>query len=207
MQANDMVSYEADAYREGYRAAAGIDEVGRGPLAGPVVAAAVIFNNANLPAGAGIKDSKKLSPKRRKELLPVIYRAARAVSVGIVWNDAVDELNIHAATLAAMQKAVESLSVAPDILLIDGRFPIKTLKSQTRQKTIVSGDSISLSIAAASIVAKTVRDNIMDAYHRLFPLYNFVSNKGYGTEEHLDALRRMGPCPIHRRSFNGVVRP
>lgn len=200
-----MDSYEVDAYMEGYRSIAGVDEVGRGPLAGPVVAAAVIFR-ADLPSGAGIKDSKKLSPRKRNELLPVIYRAARAVGVGVVWNDAVDEQNIHTATLCAMQKAVESLGTSPDILLVDGRFPIKTLKTAIRQRTIVSGDALSISIAAASIVAKTVRDNIMGAYHRLFPMYNFISNKGYGTEEHLDALRRLGPCPVHRRSFNGVVR-
>lgn len=197
-----MDSYEKDARQKGYKAIAGVDEAGRGPLAGPVVAAAVIFSYPP-PTNLGIKDSKALSERQRALLVYEIYRSASDVGVGVVWHEEVDRLNIHHASLRAMEKAVGVLSFNPDIILIDGQFPIKTA---IPQRTIISGDALSVSIAAASIVAKTARDSIMRAYHNIFPEYDFINNKGYGTSAHLSALERKGPCPIHRRSFRGVIK-
>lgn len=196
-----MDLYEKDARSKGFKSVAGIDEAGRGPLAGPVVAAAVIFSS--LPAKElGINDSKRLTPSRRDLLVFEIYKVAPAVGIGIMWPDEIDAINIHKASLKAMEKAVFSLEILPDFLLIDGSFPIET---DIPQRPIVSGDTLSVSIAAASIIAKTTRDKIMDSYHVTFPQYNFSSNKGYGTKEHLEALRSFGASPIHRRSFRGVV--
>lgn len=193
-------SYEKDAFKKGHRFVAGVDESGRGPLAGPVVAAAVIFPEP--PRDAGIKDSKTLTPSKREAIVLSIYRQALSIGVGVVWPEEIDRLNIHRASMVAMEKAVASLGpVAPDLLLIDGPFPIDSLVPQI---PIVSGDSKSVSIAAASIVAKTFRDRLMRAYHRLYPDFNFIKNKGYGTEEHMIAINSKGPCPIHRRSFRGV---
>jgi ribonuclease HII len=193
-----MDSYEKEVFAMGSHLVAGIDEAGRGPLAGPVVAAAVIFSPALLHLG--IKDSKKLSPSTRELKALDIYRKAPAVGIGLVWPEEVDNINIHRATLKAMEKAVKALSSLPDYLLIDGLFPIETLKIS--QRPVVSGDSKSVTIAAASIVAKTTRDRIMAAYHALYPHYNFIKNKGYGTSEHRTVLRTNGPCPIHRKSFS-----
>jgi ribonuclease HII len=193
-----MDSYEKEALRRGFSLVAGVDEAGRGPLAGPVVAAAVIFSPALLHLE--IKDSKKLSPSRRNSKALDIYRQAPCVGVGVVWPEEVDSINIHRATLKAMEKAVKALSLTPELLLIDGLFPVDTLKIP--QRPIISGDSKSVTIAAASIVAKTTRDRIMAAYHNLYPHYNFVKNKGYGTHEHRSILRTNGPCPIHRKSFS-----
>ncbi len=195
-----MDSFEKEALANGYRFVAGLDEAGRGPLAGPVVAAAVIFTC--LPENSQINDSKKLTPKKREALVFEIYRRAFSVGVGIVWPEEIDLINIHKASLKAMEKAVSSLSVAPDLLLIDGSFPTGL---RTPQRPIVSGDSLSISIAAASIIAKTARDNLMAAYHALYPGYNFASHKGYPTREHLLALQKLGPTPIHRMTFRGVV--
>ncbi len=197
-----MDLHEKDARSNGFKAVAGIDEAGRGPLAGPVVAAAVIFSS--LPTkDLGIKDSKTLTPSKRELLVFEIYKIASAVGVGVIWPEEIDLINIHRASLKAMEKAVSSLEVLPDYLLVDGSFPIS---SSISQRPIVSGDALSVSIAAASIIAKTTRDRIMDSYHGTFPQYNFLSNKGYGTKEHLDALKEFGPSPIHRRSFRGVVK-
>lgn len=195
-----MDSFEKDARSKGFQAIAGVDEAGRGPLAGPVVAAAVIFPLA-LPLKLGIKDSKALSAKAREELVFGIYREALSIGIGIVWPSEIDAINIHKASLRAMEMAVATLD-GPEFLLIDGTFPIKT---DLPQLPVISGDALSVSIAAASIIAKTTRDRIMDGYERLYPGYNFASNKGYGTKEHLEALSKIGPCPIHRRSFRGVV--
>lgn len=197
-----MDSFEKNAFHKGFCNIAGVDEAGRGPLAGPVVAAAVIFPYPP-PKNPHIRDSKTLTRLKRKKVLFEIFRSASAVGIGVVWHDEVDSINIHRASLKAMQKAVESLSITPGILLIDGPF---TINSSIAQKPIVDGDALSTSIAAASIVAKTTRDSIMDAYHRLYPHYNFRRNNGYGTIEHLSALREIGPCPIHRRSFKWAVR-
>jgi ribonuclease HII len=197
-----MDLHEKDAWSKGFKAVAGIDEAGRGPLAGPVVASAVIFSS--IPArDLGIRDSKTLTPSKREFLVFEIYKIASAVGVGIIWPDEIDSINIHRASLKAMEKAVAMLEIPPDFLLVDGSFPIG---SGIPQRSIVSGDALSVSIAAASIIAKTTRDRIMDSYHRTFPQYNFLSNKGYGTKEHLEALKAFGPTPIHRRSFRGVVK-
>lgn len=195
-----MDAYEQDALKKGYRYIAGVDEAGRGPLAGPVVAAAVIFASP-LPLHFGIRDSKALSPSQRGSILLDIYREAVSVGVGVVWTDEIETTNIHAASLKAMVEAVKRLNPLPDFILIDGSFPIDLSISQL---PIIKGDSKSVSIAAASIVAKTARDNIMAAYHRIFPQYNFMKHKGYGTQEHLAAIKCLGPSPIHRKTFKGV---
>ncbi len=196
-----MYTYEEAALKNGCRYIAGVDEAGRGPLAGPVVAAAVIFAEADPPFGLGIKDSKKLTASRRAALSIEICKCAVSVGAGIVWPADIDSMNIHKASLLAMSRAVASLDREADMLLIDGLFPIE---SNIPHKTIVSGDSLSISIAAASIIAKTLRDGVMDAYHKIYPAYNFASNKGYGTKEHIKAIALHGACPIHRRSFRGV---
>jgi ribonuclease HII len=190
-------TFEKIAYQEGYQFIAGIDEAGRGPLAGPVVAAAVI-----LPPGylnSEIKDSKKLSAGKRDELYETINREAIAVGMIVVDADIIDRVNILQATLQAMRDAVLELPASPDFLLIDGNQRVPIL---TPQKPIVKGDSLSISIAAASIIAKVSRDRIMEMYHRQFPHYNFQRNKGYGTKEHLDAIKKFGICKIHRKSFH-----
>lgn len=197
-----MDTYEKEAQAKGFTAVAGIDEAGRGPLAGPVVAAAVILPFPP-PIEAGFRDSKALSAKARDVLVKEVFRNAAAVGIGVVWPGEIDLINIHKATLRAMERAVARCSVRPDMLLIDGSFPINTY---IEQKTIVSGDALSVSIAAASIVAKTTRDSIMAAYHHRFPEYNFASNKGYGTKDHMDAIDEHGPTPIHRKTFRGVIK-
>ena len=191
--------FEAMARRQGYHAVAGIDEAGRGPLAGPVVAAAVILPEYfELP---GLNDSKQLSEKKRNELYPLIHEQAISVGIGVSRADEVDQINILQATLKGMNRAVSRLSVPPDFLLVDGITPVPTL---IEQKTLKKGDSRSLSIAAASVVAKVVRDRIMVAYDRLFPAYGFAGHKGYGSQKHREAVARYGPCVCHRRSFAGV---
>ncbi|MBI5587692.1 MAG: ribonuclease HII [Deltaproteobacteria bacterium] len=195
-----MDSFEKDALLKGRKRVAGVDEAGRGPLAGPVVAAAVIFTTP--PTHLGIKDSKTLSPSKRASLVFDIFRHAASVGVGFAWPREIDSINILRASLKAMVRAVERLSVRPDLLLIDGNFPVE---SDIDQRTIVSGDSLSVSIAAASIIAKTARDRVMESYSLFYPRYNFHGNKGYPTKEHLEALAATGPSPIHRLSFKGVA--
>ena len=191
--------FEAMARRQGYQAVAGIDEAGRGPLAGPVVAAAVILPEYfELP---GLNDSKQLSEKKRNELYPLIHEQAISVGIGVSRADEVDQINILQATLKGMNRAVARLTFPPDFLLVDGITPVPTL---IEQKTLKKGDSRSLSIAAASVVAKVVRDRIMVAYDRLFPEYGFARHKGYGSQKHREAVARYGPCVCHRRSFAGV---
>ena len=197
-----MVIHEKDAHSKGFKTVAGVDEAGRGPLAGPVVAAAVVFPFPP-PLDLGIKDSKALTSGAREKILLDIYRTATSVGVGIVWPVEIDRINILKASLKAMELAIERLSVKPDMILVDGNFPINT---DTPQRPIISGDALSVSIAAASIVAKTARDTIMESYHRLYPHYNFISNKGYPTKEHLSALNAHGPTPIHRKTFRGVMK-
>lgn len=195
-----MDLFEKQARATGYKLIAGVDEAGRGPLAGPVVAAAVIFRE--LPLNLGIKDSKALSPKKRIELAPEIFARALAVGVGIVWQEEIDEVNIHHAALKAMAKAIDGLiekGVAPELALVDGKFTVPSL--DIPQKALIAGDCLSVSIAAASIVAKTTRDSIMKAYHNIYPGYNFDRNKGYGTEEHVAAILRYGRSPVHRKTF------
>ncbi len=179
---------------------AGVDEAGRGPLAGPVVAAAVVF-----PQGCrldGINDSKKLSPKTREKLFDEIKKSALATAVAVIKPEIIDEINILRASLLAMEHAVKNLDTQPNYLLIDGKYPIR---NQIQQKAIIKGDAKCCSIAAASILAKVTRDAIMDEYHFLYPEYNFRQHKGYPTKEHLEAIRNFGPSPIHRKSFKGVL--
>lgn len=189
-----MKSYEGK-YRD-YSYICGIDEVGRGPLAGPVVASGII-----LPKDCSllyINDSKKLSEKKREELYDVIMEEAVSVGVGSVPPMKIDEINILQATYEAMRQAISNLSVAPDLLLNDAvTIPGVTVK----QVPIIKGDAKSISIAAASIIAKVTRDRLMIAYDKIFPQYGFAENKGYGTKEHIEALQKFGPTPIHRVSF------
>ena len=195
----DMLNLEAQAARRGYCRIAGLDEAGRGPLAGPVVAAAVI-----LPDGLilpGVNDSKMLSAAAREELFEVISKEALAVGVGIGGHELVDSINILQATLCAMRDAVLSLNPAPDFLLIDG---ISSIPMNIPQRTVKKGDSLSLSIAAASIIAKVTRDRIMTEYDVLYPGYGFAAHKGYAAASHLAAIAELGPSPIHRKSFSGV---
>ena len=192
-----MNTFEKRAYCDGYRWVAGVDEAGRGPLAGPVVAAAVIF-----PVGyqnSKINDSKKLTARKRDELYKTIWEDAVAVGVGVAEADVIDRINILQASLQAMREAVLDLSKSPDFIFVDGLY---TLNIDAPQKALVKGDALSISIAAASIIAKVSRDRIMEMYHRQFPRYNFQKNKGYGTAEHRRILKEIGMCKIHRRSFH-----
>jgi ribonuclease HII len=191
-----MNSFEGKARGCGYRMIAGIDEAGRGPLAGPVIAAAVI-----LPPGyehPEITDSKKLSSRQRERLYGVIERDAISIGIGITEAPVIDAINILQATLTAMKEAVLELSPSPDYLLIDG---VNRIDLGIPQETIIRGDSRSISVASASIMAKVSRDRLMEMYHRQFPQYNFLHNKGYGTREHREAILKFGRCKIHRRSF------
>ena len=191
----NMLAYERKYYAD-CEYICGIDEAGRGPLAGPVVAAAVI-----LPKGSKIpylNDSKQLSEKRREELYDVIIDKAVAVGTGIVSPERIDEINILQATYEAMRRAVNSLEVRPQVLLNDA---VIIPWIDIPQEKIIKGDAKSLSIAAASIIAKVTRDRIMKAYHEIFPEYGFNKHKGYGSKEHIATIQALGPCPIHRRSF------
>lgn len=195
-----LTRYERAAYRRGVASIAGVDEAGRGPLAGPVVSAAVV-----LPRGCliyGLRDSKKLSASQREALLEEIYRRAVSIGVGIVDERTIDRINIYHATILSMEKAIRALRVQPELLLIDAvRIPGCSIP----QQPIIKGDDLSLSIAAASVVAKVTRDRLMETYDRMYPQYNFKTHKGYGTRAHLEAIRRYGPCDIHRRTFRGVI--
>ena len=191
-----MQGFELRAGRLGFDAIAGVDEAGRGPLAGPVVAAAVIF-----PSGytnGEIRDSKKLTPLKREALYKIIRSDAISIGLGAIEASTIDRINILQATLAAMKIAVLNLSPQPDYILIDG---INNIDIPIQQETIIRGDSLSVSVAAASIIAKVSRDQLMDRYHVLYPQYNFLKNKGYGTKEHREAVKTHGRCKIHRRSF------
>ncbi|MBN1662189.1 MAG: ribonuclease HII [Deltaproteobacteria bacterium] len=194
-----MNTFERVALQRGYKYIAGVDEAGRGPLAGPVVAAAVV-----LPPGYSnpeINDSKQLSAGKREALYERIKQDALSVGLGVVEAAVIDEVNILQATLMAMRDAVQELSISPDYILIDGKNTIP-LDETIPQEAIIKGDSLSVSVAAASIIAKVSRDMIMDLYHRQFPQYNFLKNKGYGTAEHRSAIKQYGVCKIHRRSFH-----
>jgi len=198
-KAVDSLYFESAAFEQGYNIIAGVDEVGRGPLAGPVVAAAAV-----LPAGItlpGIKDSKKMTEKARIKAFSEIVNTAEAIGIGVVSHSYIDEKNILNASLEAMKKAVENLDTYPDYLLVDGIFKIPV---SLPQKCIKKGDQLSHSISASSIVAKVYRDRIMCSYHSVYPEYGFFSNKGYGTAKHLEALKKFGPCPVHRLTFRGV---
>lgn len=191
------------AFKEGHKFLIGVDEAGRGPLAGPVVAAAVC-----LPVGyelAGLNDSKKLTTKKREGLYPEIIRSCISYGVGFSSSEVIDEINILQATKEAMLKAIELCERRgkEDLLvLIDGNQPLQT---DRKQKTVVKGDSLSVSIAAASVIAKVMRDRWMVIADKCWPEYGFKGHKGYGTKAHLQALQKCGPCPIHRMSFKPVT--
>ena len=195
----DLLYFERSLWDHDLDPVAGLDEVGRGCLAGPVVAAAVILSpDIHLP---GVRDSKVLSSKQREALNRAIREKALAVSVAQVESAEIDRINILRASLKAMAQAVDNLDLRPRALLIDGNQPIPhTLP----QKTLVKGDQRSLSVAAASIVAKVFRDSLMEEMHRHYPHYNFAGNKGYATLEHRKAIKLYGCCPIHRKTFKGV---
>lgn len=193
------LDYELSAGDRGFTAIAGIDEAGRGPLAGPVIAAAVILPATfDLP---GLTDSKKLSAHKREELFPLICAQARTFAIGLSSAETIDRINILQGTLLAMKLAVERLKIPADYLLVDG---ISKIPLGTPQLTIKQGDSRSLSIAAASVLAKVVRDRLMCSFARQYPQYGFAENKGYGTAAHLAAIARYGPSPLHRKTFRGV---
>ncbi len=194
---NKLSEYEKNLYLKGYKNIAGIDEAGRGPLAGPVVAAAVI-----LPRGCmleGVNDSKKVSEKKREKLYDDIINAAIAWGVGIIDNNVIDEINILNATRKAMHIAIDKLKTKPDYILIDAEKKVDT--NNIPYLPIIKGDSLSISIAAASIIAKVTRDRIMREYDKVFPVYGFEKHKGYGTKAHVEAIRANGLCMIHRKSF------
>jgi len=186
--------------RENYSLIAGIDEAGRGPLAGPVVAAAVILRRGTLIDG--VRDSKKIPEKHRKSVFWKIIRNALSVGVGIVGANVIDSINILQATKHAMGFAVKDLTIRPDLLLIDA---VKLPDVDIKQQSFIKGESVSASIAAASVVAKIVRDDIMLGYHEQYPDYNFRGHKGYSTKEHMENIRSFGPCAIHRKSFRKVM--
>lgn len=191
-----LLQHESRLWQQGISPVAGIDEAGRGPLAGPVVAAAVVFEPDVYIEG--VNDSKQLTPQEREEFYHLIAARATSYGVGIIDHTLIDEINILNATFRAMHTAIINLSVAPAHLLVDGnRFPEVGIPFTT----IIEGDANSFSIAAASIIAKVTRDRLMLEYDRVFPGYGFAANKGYATKEHREALLRLGPCEIHRRSF------
>ena len=203
----DPWSFEKKSVEKGFSRVAGIDEAGRGPLAGPVVSAAVILPSS-LPDGrqagfpiSDVKDSKKLTPAKRADLYEKIYEHAISIGIGIVDSIEIDRINILQASLMSMAISVENLKPQPDYLLIDGKFRIS---SNLPQEPVIRGDSLSISIAAASIIAKVTRDRLMERYHIDYPEFGFARHKGYPTKAHKEAIREFGPCPIHRRSFKGV---
>ena len=195
-----MEVIERKLWEQNIRFVAGIDEVGRGPLAGPVVAASVV-----LPFGKilkGVDDSKKLSPQKREEMFYMIVENAVSIGIGYVDSMIIDKVNILQATFEAMKRAICNMNVVPDYLLIDGNRTLDGIP--LFQHAVVKGDSKSQCIAAASIVAKVYRDRLMEGYDIEYPMYNFSKNKGYGTKEHMEALGKYGPCKIHRFSFAPV---
>lgn len=191
-----MWEIENSVYAEGYRVVCGVDEAGRGPLAGPVCSAAVILpEHLGIP---GLTDSKKLTDKKRRELLPVIKEKAISYGIGFASEKEIDEINILQATFLAMRRAMEQLDIKPEFALIDGN---RETDFGVPVKTVVKGDSLSANIAAASVLAKVSRDDLMLEMAKEYPQYGFEIHKGYGTKAHYAALTEYGPCPIHRMSF------
>ena len=198
-QEKDTFAFECELYRQGYHWIAGVDEVGRGPLAGPVVAASVI-----LPRDCDYSpylDSKKLSPTARERLAKTLIDIGAVIGIGFIPAQGIDQVNILQASLLAMKQAIEALKEKADFLLVDGKFPVPIERPQL---VLVKGDNRSASIAAASIVAKVTRDALMHQYHLQYPQFGFDKHMGYPTAQHRQALASHGPCPIHRRSFSGV---
>lgn len=192
----DLWLYEREAFDAGIKLVCGVDEAGRGPLAGPVCAAAVI-----LPPGLeipGLNDSKKLTDKKRRELYDIMIEQAVSYGIAFASEQEIDEINILQATFLAMERAMQKLSPQPELALIDGN---RTKDFGLPVRTIVKGDSLSASIAAASILAKVTRDRLMEEYDAQYPQYGFAVHKGYGTKRHYETLREFGPSPIHRKTF------
>lgn len=196
MRLREMSRFEADAYAQGHTYIAGVDEAGRGPLAGPVVTAAVILKRGALIEG--VNDSKKLSEKKREELYDIIMKEAVSVSVAMEDHKVIDEINILNATKKAMTRAVLSLDPLPDLVLTDA---VKLDEIEIEQKNIIKGDAKSITVAAASIIAKVTRDRLMLKEAEKYPEYGFESNKGYGTAGHIAVIKELGLCPIHRKTF------
>ena len=196
----DIYQYDQSLRKQGYLRLAGIDEAGRGPLAGPVVAAAVVMEHG--VTISGLRDSKKVPEEERESLYASIQALAVDIGIGIVEPEDIDRLNILRATRQAMIIAVAKLSVTPDMLIIDA---LSLPSVPIPQHSPIKAESISASVAAASIIAKHTRDKIMLEYHHQYPQYNFRKHKGYATQEHLETLQRLGPCPIHRKSFFRVM--
>ena len=192
----DKLRYEKELLKKGYKMIAGVDEAGRGPLAGPVVAACAIMGLDKIIEG--VDDSKKLSSKKRAALLEKITREAVCLNVGVVWHDVIDEINILNAAKLAMEKAINGMETEPGYVLCDA---IESLNIKQEMSGIIKGDALSYVIGAASIVAKEHRDAIMLEYAKKYPVYGFERNKGYGTKEHIEALLEYGPCEIHRATF------
>ena len=198
LRLESMLSYEKELYKQGLTLIAGVDEVGRGPLAGPVVAAAVILpQNCKI---RGLNDSKKIPKKKHLEIFQAVQDQALSIGIGIMDNQVIDQVNIYEATKLAMREAISQLSTQPEHLLIDAM----KLELPISQTSIIKGDANSLSIAAASLVAKVTRDNIMKDYDDQYPGYDFRANAGYGTAKHLEGLQKLGVTPIHRTSFEPV---
>lgn len=192
---NNMRKFEDPLYETGVKYIAGIDEVGRGPLAGPVVACSLILRKDVLIEG--VNDSKKVSESKREKLFDIILDNVEAYGIGIVNEKVIDEINILNATKKAMTDAVNKMKITPEHLLIDA----EKLNIGIPYTPIIKGDALSISIAAASIIAKVTRDRMMQEYDSIYPGYNFTKNKGYGTKEHIDAILKLGPSPIHRKTF------
>lgn len=193
---------EKEAWERGRAFVAGVDEAGRGPLAGPVVAAAVILPRDFDPTGIG--DSKAMKEAQRELQFERIFREAAAVGVGLASHEEIDEINILRASLLAMKRAVENLAMPADFLVVDGKFKIPM---DVAQRPLVHGDALCVSVAAASVVAKVTRDGIMKELDEKYPVYGFARHKGYPTKQHYAAIREHGPCPVHRKSFKGVIGP
>lgn len=195
-----MKEFDARYRKEGFLLVAGVDEAGRGPLAGPVVSAAVILKeDADIP---DLNDSKKLTEKQREKLFPQILAASLATGIGIVGPERIDEINILRASLESMVLAVKNMEISPDFLLVDGKF---TIDFPAKQKAVIGGDGLSASIAAASILAKVTRDHLMGELDLKYPGYGLAKHKGYPTKAHREAISRLGVLPIHRKTFRGVA--
>ena len=194
----EKLAFETALKEKGYRLIAGVDEVGRGPLAGPVVCAAVIMPLEDDKIIEGVDDSKKLSVKKREELAEEIKKRAICYTIIEVSEERIDEINILEATKLGMKQALETLSISPDMVLTDGNM---TLDIAFPQHSVIHGDALSYSIGAASIIAKVYRDKLMDDFALTYPQYGFEKNKGYGTAAHINAIKEYGLCPIHRRTF------
>ncbi|OGF25749.1 ribonuclease HII [Candidatus Falkowbacteria bacterium RIFOXYB2_FULL_47_14] len=196
---------EENLFTLGYRFVGGLDEAGRGPLAGPVVAACVICerdHKINMETLKDVKDSKKLTEKKREKLFGLIQENVFEVGVGVCDQDTIDRINIFQASLLAMKKAIGALKNKPEFIMLDGKFPIPNIS--LKQRAIIGGDNLVFSIAAASIIAKVTRDRIMRTHHEEYPEYGFDKHKGYGTKFHIEQLAKHGPCRLHRKSFEPI---